>query len=61
MTDIKDTQEAQQCFYADGFLYCNYVVRNETIIKGRSGWLKFPVQYKKKNKIAIPKEIATLS
>lgn len=61
MVKIQESLEPQQCFYSDGFMYCNYVVRNNAIIKGRKGWIKFPVQNRNKNKITIPNEIVTMS
>jgi len=49
-------KEIQHCFFADGYIFCNFVVRKDgTIVKGHGKMLRFPAscRNKYKNKTAI--------
>ncbi len=48
MADIRD---AQKCFIGDdGYMYCNFVVRNGKVIKSVKGWIRFFVGHVTKQK-----------
>lgn len=40
-----------RCFYRDGYMYCEYIIRNgQAIYPASGGWFKFPAGGSKKAK-----------
>ena len=51
VTDIKALRALQTCFISDGFMFCNFTVRNgKPIFPRKASMIRFPYKSRQKSK-----------